>query len=93
MKAVVKYDELEELTKKIEKSIEEYNKSITRFKDMATNNSDIWESKYQKTFEKYINNELYPYLKKIADKCERTNKFILQESAKYKKLDQVRKNV
>lgn len=92
MKTIVKYDELESLLKELEKDLEVYNKNITKLKDMATNNSDIWESKYQRVFEKYINNDLYPYLKKIYSKCLQTNKYVLREESKYKKLDKVTYN-
>lgn len=90
MKVRADLDNMDTYCNKLDKLIEEFKQKISDYEKFAISKTDMWESKYQRTFDRHIAKEFVPYCKKLASNSEKLNNHLKKSMNDYKRIDSSR---
>lgn len=85
----VNYSDLEKTISEIEGSLQSLEEYISDCFDPILN-TDAWSSRYQRAFNKHIEEVTLVYLRKIIADCRSYNTYLTKVISKYKKIDTYR---
>lgn len=91
MDLIVNVTEIKSIVSNTSKILKELEESLNDYKTFAVGKTDLWESKYQKVYDKHILKSFIPYCNKITNNFVKLNNYLDKTVDKYEKLDYLRK--
>lgn len=83
----VEFNEIDTSIKKIEGLLESLATEIDSAVKNVTGDTNAWDTKYQKVFDKHLNSETAVFIKKVINNCGKYNSYLKKTMQGYRKID------
>ena len=70
------FDDIDNSIKKIESLMTGLNDEMSNLINNVSEDTDAWETKYQKIFDRHLSSETKTFIKSVIDNCEKYNKYV-----------------
>ena len=82
--------DIDNTVKKIEDLLVTLETEIYKTVQNLANDTEAWESKYQKVFDKHLTDETKKFILDVKKNCEKYNTYLKKTMQGYKKIDMYR---